>query len=408
MRRYLSNQCASGVALAIAATSFSPVALSQTESAVLEEVLVTARKREESLAETPLAITAISAEEIKAANFKNIVDVQKTSPGLFMETMNNENGRTVLMPRFRGVTYDATSPLQRTSSVFVDGLVVSSGLHSLPITQVERIEVIKGPQSALFGRNTYSGAINIVTARPGEELKGSVEVDFGSRSKASANGFIEGPISDTIGARLTWSYVDKEGHYNNSFVDGQRLGDEKSTAVGVMFDINPSDSLNIMVRASQYEDDDGPGAYAVVGGLAEHNFCAEPTPAINSFSCFFVNGLESVYRGPVNIPNSLGASTSSTIFGFATDQLRGADGRWAGADGGAGYAPIGDHSFDDLSHNGFGKFGTGDRLGIIVSYDISDSMNFDMRYGSNKDDYVLFHDFDATSGLNPPGNVPSL
>ena len=396
MRRYLSNQCASGVALAIAATSFSPVALSQTESAVLEEVLVTARKREESLAETPLAITAISAEEIKAANFKNIVDVQKTSPGLFMETMNNENGRTVLMPRFRGVTYDATSPLQRTSSVFVDGLVVSSGLHSLPITQVERIEVIKGPQSALFGRNTYSGAINIVTARPGEELKGSVEVDFGSRSKASANGFIEGPISDSIGARLTWSYVDKEGHYNNSFVDGQRLGDEKSTAVGVMFDINPSDNLNIMVRASQYEDDDGPGAYAVVGGLAEHNYCAEPTPAINSFSCFFVNGLESVYRGRVNIPSQLGASTSSTIFGYATDQLRGADGRWAGADGGAGYAPIGDHSFDDLSHNGFGKFGTGDRLGIIVSYDISDSMNFDMRYGSNKDDYVLFHDFDAS------------
>ena len=96
MRRYLSNQCASGVALAIAATSFSPVALSQTESAVLEEVLVTAVKERNRLL-TPLAITAISAEEIKAANFKNIVDVQKTSPGLFMETMNNENGRTVLM-----------------------------------------------------------------------------------------------------------------------------------------------------------------------------------------------------------------------------------------------------------------------------------------------------------------------
>ena len=194
---------------------------------------------------------------------------------------------------------------------------------------------------------------------------------------------------------MTWSYVDKEGHYDNSFVDGQRLGDEQSTAVN-MFDINPSDDLNIMIRASQYEDDDGPGAYAVVGGLAEHNYCAESTPAINEFSCFFVNGLESVYRGPVNIPSELGASTSSTIFGFATDQLRGTDGRWAGADGGAGYAPIGDHSFDDLSHNGFGKFGTGDRLGIIVSYDISDSMNLDMRYGSNEDDYVLFHDFDAS------------
>ena len=397
MRRYLSNQCALGVALSIAATSFSPTTFSQTESALLEEVVVTARKREESLAETPLAITAISAQEIKAANFKNIIDVQKTSPGLFMESMNNENGRTILMPRFRGVTFDATSPLQRTSSVFVDGLVVSSGLHSLPITQVERIEVIKGPQSALFGRNTYSGAINIVTARPGDELKGSVEVDFGSRSKASANGFIEGPISDSIGARLTWSYVNKEGHYDNSLVDGQRLGDEKSTAVGVMFDINPSENLNIMVRASQYEDDDGPGAYAVVGGLADHNYCAQPTTTpITSWGCFEDNGLESVYRGSVRAPDTLGASTSSSIFGFATEQLRGEDGNWAGIGGGPGYAPIGDHSFDDLSHNGFGKFGTGDRLGIIVSYDISDSMSFDMRYGSNEDDYVLFHDFDAS------------
>ena len=83
---------------------------------------------------------------------------RRPRPGLFVETMNNENARTVLMPRFRGVTFDASSPLQRTSSVFVDGLIVSSGLHSLPITQVERIEVIKGPQSALFGRNTYSGS----------------------------------------------------------------------------------------------------------------------------------------------------------------------------------------------------------------------------------------------------------
>ena len=92
------------------------------------------------------------------------------------------------MPRFRGVTFDATSPLQRTSSVFVDGLIVTSGLHSLPITQVERVEIIKGPQSALFGRNTYSGAINIVTAKPGDEFKGSIEYDYANKSGASATG----------------------------------------------------------------------------------------------------------------------------------------------------------------------------------------------------------------------------
>ncbi|HJL79712.1 MAG TPA: TonB-dependent receptor plug domain-containing protein, partial [Gammaproteobacteria bacterium] len=168
-----------GSALAVLfSMGYTVTPLAQDGSYALEEITVTARKKEESILETPLAITAIDAAEIKASGFKNIIDIQKTTPGLFIESMNNENGRVVVMPRFRGVTFDATSPLLRTASVFVDGLLVSSGLHSLPVTQVERVEIIKGPQSALFGRNTYSGAINIVTATPGDEFQGSIEYDF--------------------------------------------------------------------------------------------------------------------------------------------------------------------------------------------------------------------------------------
>ena len=398
MRLIKNTPIALAVSAALATSLQVPTAFAQDSESMLEEVMVTARKREESLAETPIAITAISAAEIQAGAFKSLVDVQKTAPGLFVETINNENARTVLMPRFRGVTFDASSPLQRTSSVFVDGLIVSSGLHSLPITQVERIEVIKGPQSALFGRNTYSGAINIITRRPGDELKGGIEVDYGAKSKGSTTGYIEGPITSNLGARATFSYTDKEGHYDNAFVEGQRLGDEETLAYGLMLDFNPTEDLNIMVRASSYEDDDGPGAYAVVGGLAEHNFCAEPTPAINSFSCFFVNGLESAYQGSVNIPSAIGASSSADVFTKATGQLRDASGNWAGLSG-AGYAPIGDHSFDDLSHNGFGKSGDGERFGAIVSWDMTDSLNLNVAYGKNEDDYVLFHDFDAAGAF---------
>ena len=388
------------LAVAVAGATFTGAPVKAQEGAdTIEEVMVTARRREESLSETPLAITAISAADIEAGAFKTLVDAQKTAPGLFIESMNNENGRTVLMPRFRGVTFDATSPLQRTSSVFVDGLIVTSGLHSLPVTQVERIEVVKGPQSALFGRNTYSGAINIITRRPGDEFKGGIELDYGLKSKAATTGYIEGPITSKLGVRATFSYTDKDGHYDNAFVEGQRLGDEETLAYGIMLDFNPTDNLNIMLRASKYEEDDGPGAYALAGGLAEHNFCAEPTPAINQFSCFFVNGLESAYQGEVNIPTSIGASSSADVFSKATDQLRDASGNWAGASGGPGYAPIGDHSFDDLSHNGFGKAGDGERFGAIVSWDMTDSLNLNIAYGKNEDDYVLFHDFDAAGGF---------
>ncbi|HJM71487.1 MAG TPA: TonB-dependent receptor [Gammaproteobacteria bacterium] len=362
----------------------------------IEEITVTARKKEESIFETPLAITAVDAAEIQSAGFKNILDVQKTAPGLFIESMNNENGRVVVMPRFRGVTFDATSPLQRTSSVFVDGLIVTSGLHSLPITQVERVEIIKGPQSALFGRNTYSGAINIVTAKPGDEFKGSIEYDYANKSGASATGFFEGPIGEMVGARFNWSYTDKDGHYmnDNALLQApQRLGDEQTLAMGALIDINPSDSLNITLRASKYEDLDGPGAYAVAGGLDEHNFCAAPTSNVTGWTCFTENGLESVYKGNLQIPSSLGASTSSYNWNRAMGHITDDDGNWSG------YYPIGDNSFNDLKFNGYGLVRDGERASVTISYDISDSMNLNVAYGTNDDDYLLFHDFDADAGF---------
>ncbi len=389
-----------GSALAVLfSMGYTVTPLAQDGSYALEEITVTARKKEESILETPLAITAIDAAEIKASGFKNIIDIQKTTPGLFIESMNNENGRVVVMPRFRGVTFDATSPLLRTASVFVDGLLVSSGLHSLPVTQVERVEIIKGPQSALFGRNTYSGAINIVTATPGDEFQGSIEYDFANVSGASASGFFEGPLGDKVGARFNWSYTDKDGHYmnNNPLLEAeQRLGDEQSLSMGAMFDINPSDNLNIRVRVSTYEDKDGPGAYTVSGGLRDHNFCAVAGACnwdYGSQTWSFAGTLESVYQGNLPIPSSIGASTSTYNFDRAMGHITDADGNWSG------YYPIGDHDFNDLGFNGFGLVKDGERVSIAMSYDISDSMNLNIAYGKNDDDYLLHQDFDGDAGF---------
>ena len=392
-----------GLAFAVA-LSFGMVSNTNAQDGAfaIEEITVTARKKEESVFETPLAITAVDAAAIKASAFKNILDVQKTAPGLFIESMNNENGRVIVMPRFRGVTFDATSPLQRTSSVFVDGLLVSSGLHSLPITQVERVEIIKGPQSALFGRNTYSGAINIVTAKPGDEFKGSIEYDYANKSGANASGFFEGPLGDMVGARFNWSYTDKDGHYmnDNPLLEApQRLGDEMSLAMGALFDINPSDDLNITIRVSNYEDTDGPGAYSVSGGLKDHNYCALPGQCywdIGSETWAFFRPpfpVESVYKGNLPVPSSIGASTSLYNFNRAMSHLTDDDGNFVG------YGPIGDLTFNDLSHNGFGLAREGERASISISYDLSDDMNLTVAYGKNDDDYVLYHDFDGDAGF---------
>jgi len=137
---------------------------------ITDEIIVTARKKEESLIDVPLAITALGSVELEAGGFENIIDISKVAPGLFIEPINGVSARVQTQPRFRGVTFDANSPLQRTATVFIDGILTSGGIQSVDVNEVDRVEIIKGPQSALFGRNTYSGAINYVTKDPSAEF----------------------------------------------------------------------------------------------------------------------------------------------------------------------------------------------------------------------------------------------
>jgi iron complex outermembrane receptor protein len=392
------------IAVVSIATSLIPNLSFAQEGLAIEEITVTARKKDETILETPLAVTALSAQDIKDSAFQNILDIQKSTPGFFIEAINNTNARVMAMPRFRGVTFDTTSPLARTGSVFIDGVLVTGGLHSLPVSNAERVEIIKGPQSAVFGRNTYSGAINIITSTPGDELKGGFDLDYGEKSKTNMSGYIEGPLGDIVSARINLSYSDKEGHYDNAVVEGQRMGDEESMAVNALIDFHPSDNVNIRIRAGHYEDDDGPGAYAVAGGLAEHNYCAGvcywDVDAKNwSFYRGPVTLLESVFKGKISTPDSIGASTSAELFAKAMSHLTNADGSWTGTNGANstdGYYPIGSLDFNDLSHNGYGLAREGDRVSISISIDISDSMNLSMTYGDNEDEFLAFTDFDAS------------
>lgn len=254
--------------------AISMLPLASYAQVMIEEITVTARKKEESLMKTPLAVTAISAQDIKDSAFTSILDIQKTTPGFFIESINNQNARIEAMPRFRGVTFDTNNPMARTGSVFIDGVLVSGGIHTVPVNNAERVEIIKGPQSAVFGRNTYSGAINIISATPADELKGGIDINYGEKSEGAMAAYVEGPINENVGMRLNLSYKDKAGHYDNSYVPGQKMGDEESLSINALIDINPSDALSIRLSVGHYEDDDGPGAYAVTAGLADHNFCA--------------------------------------------------------------------------------------------------------------------------------------
>ncbi len=171
-----------------------------------DAIIVTARKREKSLLDTPIAISVFSSENIKDAGYENLGDITKASPGVFLESFNLTAARVDSTPRFRGIFLASGDRLQQTASVFVDGIFVSGSADSLDLADLQRVEIIKGPQSALFGRNTFAGAINYVTKDPAYDLGGEISVLAATRDEYKLTAMIEGPIvADALRGRLSGS-----------------------------------------------------------------------------------------------------------------------------------------------------------------------------------------------------------
>jgi len=370
---------------------------------ILEEIIVTARKRSQSIQDTPLAISAFDSQELKDAAYENIIDVSKAAPGLFIETINQLPARVEATPRFRGITFDAISPLQRTASIFIDGVIVSGGIQSIGVQELERVEIIKGPQSALFGRNTFSGAINYITKTPSADGNTSVSVDIASRNQVKVGLSTEGALSENLAGRLYVNYSDKEGHYDNqselALPEGQRLGDEESQSIGVVLNFTPSDKVRIKVRGAYYQDDDGPAPVIRTAGFDQHNFGGFPL-ADGSIT-------EQAFQGTVQVPTGaqIGLNTSQATYdritGIALNDDRPVT--FLGLD------------FDDLG--GFGLVREGYRLAVDTSFELSESLQLDVLAGVNDDEFLYFGDFDASpdfgevppfAGFSPTAGGPSI
>lgn len=185
------------------------------EGLTLEEVVVTARKTSEQLINVPLAITAFTADAIEARGISNLDDVAAFTPGL---TFSNVIGDFLPAPVIRGVApIDIFGELN--TAIFLDGVYVS-GREGINFNQLdlERIEVVKGPQAALYGRNAFSGAINYVTAKPGDTFKSRATVTGGNRGKRLVSLSMSGPIGDSgLKGRATLLHDGWDGSYENQY-----------------------------------------------------------------------------------------------------------------------------------------------------------------------------------------------
>ena len=221
---------------------------------VLEEIIVTASKRPQTLQEIPVAVSVITANDLKQTQILDIKDLQFLIPSLRVDTLQS-SGNTNF--RIRGFGNGANNAgIEPSVGVFIDGVYRSrtaSALADLP--NLERVEVLRGPQSTLFGKNASAGVISVITAKPSlVETTGAMSLTVGEYNQTIVKADINGPFSDSAGFSLSGYYNQRDGYYDN-LAGGDALGELNRYGLRGQLLFAPSDALEIRFIAD-YDDFD--------------------------------------------------------------------------------------------------------------------------------------------------------
>ena len=231
------------------------------ESAVLEEVVVTAQKREQNLQDVPISVVAVSGEQISEQGYGELTDITASLPNV---TVNEGALGDVLF--VRGVGSGFNIGFEQSVATFIDGVYFGRGLQSRnAFLDIERVEVLRGPQVTFFGNNAIAGALNITTRNPGDEFEGSATLSWEDGTDTLMGEFSAGgPLSETLGARLALRYVDQDGWQTN-VTTGDEEPQEKRYAGRLTFDWSPSENFSAIVKYQKEETETSGRALQAVG-----------------------------------------------------------------------------------------------------------------------------------------------
>jgi len=218
----------------------------------LEEITVTAQKRAERLSDVPLSITAATGEQLAKQGISSATDLERVVPGFAYQ--KSTYGAPVFAIRGIGV-YDTFIGISPTVTVYVDQVP----LPYLVMTQaagldLERLEVLKGPQGTLFGQNSTGGAINYIAAKPTKELRMGADASYGRFNEFDADAFISGPLTNTLSARLSVRRESRGDWQKSESRPGDELGKRDFTATRLLVDWQPGDSVKFEVNLNGWWD----------------------------------------------------------------------------------------------------------------------------------------------------------
>jgi outer membrane receptor protein involved in Fe transport len=225
---------------------------SMTAIAQLEEVVVTAQKREQSANDIGMAISALSGEAMQEMGVIDTTDLAVAIPGMTFA----DSGLSTPVYTLRGVGFNEDA-VQATATVGVynDQIAVPFPIMTKGLLMdMQRVEVMKGPQGTLFGRNSTGGAINYIANKPGEAFEASGTVGYGRFETIDAAGVVSGPLTDSIGARLAMRTVQSNEGWQKSVSRGEELGEKDKASARLLVDMNLTDTLDVLLVGSWWQD----------------------------------------------------------------------------------------------------------------------------------------------------------
>ena len=241
------------IALYVAAISLC-LPFSASAETVIEEVVVTAQKREQGLQEVPLAVTVLQSETIDSAFAKNIEDLQALVPSLSFRK-GNTNRNSALTVRGIG-TISFSVAAEPSVSTVVDGVVLGrSGQAFTDLYDLERVEVLRGPQGTLFGKNASAGVLNITTKRPTDEFSAYLDTSFFQDNEMRLKGKVSGALGENARGSLTIARSEFDGYLTNTF-NNQETGGYDHEGFRGMLEYDVADDLTVLAIFEHYEAND--------------------------------------------------------------------------------------------------------------------------------------------------------
>ncbi len=238
--------------LFVALNAFPAVALAQS-GAALEEIVVTARKREESLLDTPISITAFTAADLEAKQITTLNQIAESTPNLVFKTGTANSGFSGASTVFiRGIGQtDFLLTNEPAVGIYLDGVYLSQTVGQvLDLVDVETVEVMRGPQGTLFGRNTTGGAVSVNSKKPHEEFEGEGEITGGTYDRIDIKGRVNIPLTDTLFINAAAMSTQRDGFIDLPRRPGDdRFGDDSTTSARFAALWTPSDTVDVHLAA---------------------------------------------------------------------------------------------------------------------------------------------------------------